>query len=98
MDRLAARINYHPQRPGAHGKRLRFISTHHRSILPEYNDLKTASEIARYGTLNQFHRAYPGNVVQTVLIDQYLVTIETYVANVFNPPATPGGAAGATGS
>ena len=53
VDRLAARINLHPTPPGAHGTRLRFVSSHHRAIFAAYNDLKVASEIARYGTVNQ---------------------------------------------
>lgn len=89
VDRLAARINYHPAPPGAHGNRLRFVSSNHRPIFADYNDLKVASEFARYGTLNQFSRAYPGNIVQTILIDQKLVAIKTYVNSIFNPPPPP---------
>jgi hypothetical protein len=98
VDRLAAILNFHPQRPGAHRKRLQFVSANHPTILPEYKELKTASEIARYGPLNQFNRADPGNVVQTVLIDQYLTTIEKYVDAVFNPPSAPGIGPTAAGS
>ena len=47
--------------------------------------------IAAPGTVNQFNVAYPGTTVQTVLIDQRLVQIETYVNNIFNPPAPPAG-------
>ncbi len=89
VDRLAARITLHPP---THGDRLRFVATHHRTIFADYNDLKTASEIARYGTLNQFNRTYPGNIVQTILIDQKLVAIEKYVDTIFNPPTPSGGA------
>jgi hypothetical protein len=89
MDRLAARNNYHPSN---HADRLSFVSSQHRPILTACNALKTASEIARYGTLNQFNRAYPVATVQNILIDQRLVAIETYVNNVFNPP--PPAAAG----
>src|SRR5205823_6481651 len=66
VDRLAARNNLHPVPPGAHGACLRFVSAHHRPIFANYNDLKVASEIARYRTLNQFNRAFPGNTVQSV--------------------------------
>ena len=59
-------------------------------ICVDYNALRNASEIARYGTLNQFNQAFTGNAVQTILIDQRLVSIETYVNNVFNPPPPPG--------
>ena len=87
VDRLAARDNTHP---GAHGNRLRFVSANHRSILADFNDLKVASECARYGTLNQFARAYPGNAVQDILIDKLLVSIETYVTSIFDPPPAAG--------
>ncbi len=91
VDRLAARLNYHP---GNHADRLAFVSSQHRPIFAAFNALKTALEIARYGTLNQFSRAYPGTTVQDILIDQRLVAIETYVNNVFNPPAPPAAPAG----
>ena len=90
VDRLAARNNYHP---GNHGDRLAFVSSRHRPILAAYNALKTASEIGRYGTVNQFNNAYPGTTVQDVLVDNRLVAIETYVNNVFNPPPPPGAVA-----
>jgi hypothetical protein len=91
VDRLAARTNYHPNN---HSDRLSFVASQHRLIFTVYNSLKTASEIARYGTLNQFNRAYPGTTVQDILIDKRLVAIETYVNNIFNPPAPPSAAAG----
>jgi hypothetical protein len=89
VDRLGAIATpqVHPTPPSAHGKRLRFLYANHRAIYADYNDLKTASEIARYGTLNQFNRAYPGTTVQTILIDQKLVAIENYVAGHFPAPA-----------
>jgi hypothetical protein len=95
-DRLAAILSppFHPTPPGAHGARLKFLYSRHRGIYADYNELKTASEIARYGTLNQFTRSYPGTTVQDILIDQKLVTIENYVTGFFTPPA----ASGATGS
>jgi hypothetical protein len=86
IDRLAARLNYHPSN---HPDRLAFVSSQHRPIFAAYNALKTASEIARYGTLNQFNKAYPGTTVQDVLIDAKLIAIETYVNNIFSPPAPP---------
>ena len=84
VDRLAALDNAHPQ---THGDRLHFVSVRHRSIFANYNDLKFASEYARYGTLNQFDRVYPGGTVQAVLIDEKLVSIESYVNHIFDPPA-----------
>lgn len=90
VDRLAARNNYHP---GNHADCLSYVSSQHRPIYTIYNSLKTASEIARYGTINQFTKGFPGTTVQDVLIDQRLVTIETYVNNIFNPPVPPAAAA-----
>lgn len=92
VDRLAARSNLHPS---SHADRLRFVAQHHRAIFAPYNDLKVASEVARYGTRNQFTRAYPDTVVQHVLIDQHLVAIENYVENVFTPPPPPGASSSA---
>jgi hypothetical protein len=100
-DRLGAIASpqIHPTPPGAHGKRLRFLSSSHHAIYAAYNDLKIASEAARYGTLNQFNRAYPGTTVQDVLIGKKLVLIETYVNNIFRPPAVAAPpATGSTGS
>lgn len=91
VDRLAARTNFHP---GGHSDRTRYVSSQHRAIFREYNALQSASEIARYGTLNQFNSAFPGTTVQDILVDQKLVAIETYVNNIFNPPAPPAVAAG----
>jgi hypothetical protein len=93
VDRLAARVNYHP---GNHTDRNAFVTGQQRPIWNAYNALYQASRTARYGTLNQFNRAYPGTTVQDVLIDRNLVVIETYVNNIFNPPAPP--ATGSTGS
>lgn len=90
---MAARINSHP---GGHSDRDRFVSSDHPAIFTAYLALKTASRIARYGTLHQFRTAYPGTTVQDVLIDKRLVAIETYVDVVFSPPAPP--ATGAAGS
>lgn len=88
VERLAARLNLHHTPPAAHGQRERWLRSHpqHRAILTAYNDLRTASEIARYGTANQFTRAYPGSTVQSILIDHRLVAIEAYVNAVFQPP------------
>jgi hypothetical protein len=91
VDRLAALINLHP---AAHGDRLRFLASHHRTMFADYNDLKVASEIARYGTLNQFARAFPGTTVQGILIDKKLVAIEAYVNAAFPPPPPPAPASG----
>lgn len=86
VDRLAARINAHPQ---THADRLRFLTRTHPSIFQAYAQLKIASELSRYGTLNQFLRAYPDPMVQTILIDQHLVALETYFLAIFQPPPAP---------
>jgi hypothetical protein len=90
-DRLGAAVSppLHPTPPGAHATRLRFLYANHRAIYTAYNDLKSASEIARYGTLNQFARAFPGTTVQDILVDKKLVAIEAYVNAFFAPPAPP---------
>ena len=59
----------------------------HRVIFAEYQALRDASELSRYGTINQFLQAFPGDQVQAVLIAQYLATIENQGLNVFDPPA-----------
>lgn len=86
IDRLASRISYHP---ASHADRLRFVATRHRPIYTAFNSLKTASESARYGTIRQFAKGYPGTTVQAVPIDQRLAAIETYVNSVFSPPPPP---------
>lgn len=92
VDRLAARVSYHPAN---HNHRMNFITRHHRALVRNFTVLRAASEIARYGTINQFTQAYSGTTVQDILINQRLVAIETYVDNIFNPPAPPStGAAG----
>jgi hypothetical protein len=90
-DRLAAAATppLHPTPPNAHGKRLLFLYRNHRPIYSAYNDLKTASEIARYGTLNQFTRVFPVGATQTILVNTNLVGIETYVTNFFAAPPAP---------
>ena len=99
VERLAARLNLHHTPPAAHGQRDRWLRGHrqHRIILTAYNHLRTASEISRYGTANQFTRAYPGNTIQPVLIDQHLRTIEQYVDSVFGTTSAGGVSAPATG-
>src|SRR5439155_18748935 len=56
VDRLAARINYHP---GNHSDRNSFVTSQHRPIWAAYNALYGPSRTARYGTVNQFNLAYP---------------------------------------
>jgi hypothetical protein len=100
VDRLGAIAvpQVHPTPPGAHGARLRFLQLRHHAIYADYNDLKTASEFARYGTLHQFNRTYPGTTVQDILVNQKLAAIENYVNGHFPPPAPAPSATGSTGS
>ena len=88
VERLAARQNLHH---ATHGERRGFLTRHplHRAIYFAYDTLRTASELARYGTANQFQRMVPTGDVQTVLIDTHLVAIEAYVQSVFAPPVGP---------
>ncbi|MCI0704138.1 MAG: hypothetical protein L0241_24030 [Planctomycetia bacterium] len=62
---------------------------HHRAILNDYEILQDASEISRYGTVNQFNSLYSAATVQSVLIDTHLVAIEDYVTAYFAPPSPP---------
>ena len=90
VERLAARQNIHHWN---HALRTTYLRRHrlHRVIYSAYEALRAASELARYGTANQFQRLVPTANVQTVLIDTHLVAIETYVQSVFAPST---GAAG----
>lgn len=73
-ERLAARQNIHH---GNHALRTTYLSRHrlHRVIYPAFEALRNASEVARYGTANQFQRLVPTANVQAVLIDKHLVAI-----------------------
>ena len=51
--------------------------------------LRDASEIGRYGTLNQFNRQFSPARVQSQLIDNHLASIESYVASFFLAPVPP---------
>ena len=57
----------------------------HRSIHASFLSLFDASLVARYGTVNQFAKAFPGDTVKRQLIDKHLVGIESHVSNHFAP-------------
>jgi hypothetical protein len=91
VERLAAAEARGPVHHRTHADRFRYLRAHrqHRSILREYAELQDASEISRYGTINQFRASYPGAAVQDQLIDVHLRAIEEYVAAYFAPPPSP---------
>ena len=86
VERLAAWENIHHSK---HPDRLDYLTRHkqHRVIHADFQTIFDASLVARYGTLNQFTKAYPGNAIVDVLVNKHLTAIETYVDRHFNPPA-----------
>ena len=85
------------QHSTGHQDRLEFVQKHHRTIHTEMHELFNASLIARYQTVNSFRTQFTPDDVQKILIDQYLVKFEQYVAARFAPPpsAPPTSASGA---
>ena len=83
VERLAACENKHHDN---HNLRLNYLLVHkkHRVIHPEMSALRDASEKARYGTVNQFRRAFPGNKTKTLLIDECLYRMEQHVIASFS--------------
>ncbi len=90
VERLAACDSIHNDK---HQDRLHYLKKHrkHRTIHAHFSALFDASLIARYGTVNQFNKAFPGDTVEQVLVNQCLAAIETHVTTDFQPPT------GATG-
>lgn len=86
VERLAARENLHHSK---HPDRLDYLTRHkqHRALHPHFQAIFDASLVARYGTVNQFAKAYPATTVVDVLINKHLAAIEAYVAANFTPPA-----------
>jgi hypothetical protein len=91
VERLAARDGKHHRRHSGDGSRNTYLARHlvHRIIKADFMALYSASLIARYESPTVFAVAYPGDVVQTQLIDGCLTNIEAYVAAVFAPPPAP---------
>jgi hypothetical protein len=86
VERLCATDNKHHV---SHNARLAWVYRHrrHQTIHTAFSVLYDASRIARYGTINQFDKAFPGDTVQKILVDVHLVRIETYVTAYFSPPS-----------
>lgn len=90
-ERLAACENVHNSN---HPDRLNYLSKHkkHKAIHANFLTLYDASLIARYGTVNQFQKAF-SSIAVTQLVDTHLAAIEAYVKAFFLPPLPPGSAA-----
>jgi hypothetical protein len=92
VERLCACENTHS---GKHQDRLSWINKHktHRLIHADFLALFDASLVARYGTVNQFARAFPEDTVKAQLIDKNLAAIQKHVSNHFvtssAPPLSP---------
>ncbi len=84
VDRLCACENLHCDR---HQDRLSWLNKHkkHRAIYTDFAVLYDASLVARYGTVNQFEKAFPGDAIKRIC--KHLASIERYVDGHFNPPA-----------
>jgi|GEM_PF-1731728 len=84
IERLAACENIHNSK---HPDRLNYLIKHkkHRAIHADFQTLFDASLVARYGTVNQFQKAFPSAAVAT-LVNHHLAGIEAYVNAHFAPP------------
>lgn len=96
VERLSACESTHNAK---HQDRLSFLLKHkkHRAIHADFLALYDASLVARYGTENQFRKAYPGDTVEKELSGKRLSAILAHVEAHFNPPAAqapPHGAGG----
>jgi hypothetical protein len=82
VERLCSKANLHHDK---HQDRLSFLAKHqeHKRIHPAFAALYDASMIARYGTMNGFRKAFPGNVVVDELIKRRLFEIEQHVLSHF---------------
>ena len=82
VERLAACENKHHDN---HNLRLNYLLVHkkHRVIHPDMSALRDASEKARYGTVNQFRRSFPGDFASEKLIDGCLARIQRHVEDSF---------------
>jgi hypothetical protein len=95
VERLAACENVHNAK---HPDRFDYLkkSRKHKRIHAAFSALFDASHVARYGTVNQFATAYPGDTVERILVKQKLASIENYVTGHFaaaggSSPAPPTG-------
>jgi hypothetical protein len=91
IERLAAAEPTRPVHHRTHTQREDYLRRHrqHRALLTDYVALQSASEVSRYGTVNQFNTLYSAAIVQSQLIDTHLFAIENYVTAHFAPPPPP---------
>ena len=89
IERLCAKENTHHI---SHNSRNAWVNRHlgYSDTQIAFSALYDASRIARHGTLNQFNKAYPGDKVQRLLVDDHLAKIESYVAASFSAPSWSG--------
>jgi len=85
--RLAAVEDIHH---AGHSARLDYLNRHkhHQRIYDDLTKLHDAANVARYGTVNQFSKAFPGTTVKDELLDKHLKRIESHVAGHFPKPGT----------
>lgn len=88
IERLAACESIHHDR---HQTRLFYLLRHkkHRIIHSDMSVLRDASEKARYGTVNQFRRAFPGDRTSRILIGECLARIQEHVEASFKVSNSP---------
>ncbi len=82
IEKLAAKDGIHHARHVGPASRAGYLATHpiHRVLYSQLSALFTASLVARYESDMAFTAAFPGDVVQTTLIDKCLAAIELHVA------------------
>lgn len=86
VERLAAHEGVHNRcHVGTFQSRQLYLAGHpkHSVILADFSSLRTASEIARYQSIQAFDRAFPGKAVEIRLINRCLANIEKHVTNFF---------------
>jgi len=85
IERLRSSFSEHSQN---HEERFAFFRKRPQpfsAIYPICRILYDASILARYQTKNQFDRAFPDMIVETVLIGTHLNRINSFVDNHFTP-------------
>lgn len=83
VERLAACDNLHHSK---HPDRFNYLLRHrkHRKIYAAFSALFDASHVARYGTVNQFAKAYRDDTVERILVKEKLASIESHVKAHFS--------------
>jgi hypothetical protein len=80
IEQLAAREGIHHTRHTGHASRDRYLAFHpdHNVLAASFGALLSASLVARYESAAAFAAAFPGDAVQSRLIDQCLAEIESH--------------------